>query len=270
MEVLKKILDFILMKQIIAPIIIIIVSMIIWKIAKRLVNKIFNNRIKRIDPKKQKTIKGLVTNAVKVFIILIASLMILEIYGIDTQSLVASLGIAGLVIGLALQDFLKDFVAGMTIIFENQYCVGDTVTLNGFKGEVIYLSMKTTRIKSFDGQVMILANRLITEVINHTLENSLAIIDIDVSYDTDLDKAEKIIKEACEKLSKEIDNLTGNIECAGVQSLNDSSITFRITAPTKSQQNFQVERILRKEFKKVLDKNKIEIPFPQMVIHNGK
>lgn len=267
---LEFILKYILIKEIVAPIIIIIASMIIWLIAKRIINQIFSHKIKKVDPKKQKTIKGLISNAVKVFIFLISTLMILEIYGIDTKSLIASFGIMGLVIGLALQDFLKDFIAGMTIIFENQYCVGDTVTINGFKGEVIYLSMKSTRIKAANGEVMILANRMITEIINHTIENSLAIVDLQVAYNTDLDKAEKIIKEFCKELSKKVENLIGEIECAGVQSLNDSSITFRITATTEPLKNYAVERILRKEFKKIFDKNKIEIPFPQMVVRNEK
>ena len=158
----------------------------------------------------------------------------------------------------------------MTIIFENQYCVGDTVTINGFKGEVVYLSMKSTRIKAANGEVLILANRMITEIINHTIENSLAIVDLNVAYNTDLDKLEKIIKDACNTLSKKIENIVGEINCAGVQSLNESSITFRITAITKPLENYQIERILRKEFKKILDDNKIEIPFPKMVVRNEK
>lgn len=267
---LERILKIILAKEIIAPIIITIISLIVWMIAKKVINKIFSHKIKKIDVKKQKTIKGLVSNAVKVFIVLIASLMILEIYGIDTKSLIASLGIMGLVIGLALQDFLKDFISGMTIIFENQYCVGDTVTINGFKGEVIYLSMKSTRIKAANGEVKILANRMISEVINHTIENSLAIVDLQVAYNMDVDKVEKIIKESCEKLSNEIENLASKIECAGVQSINESTITFRITAQTKPLENFKIERILKKEFKKIFDKNKIEIPFPKMVIRNDR
>lgn len=263
-------LDHILIKEVISPIIILLVSILSWLVAKNVINKLFSHKIKRIDSKKQKTIKGLISNVVKTFIVIIAILMIMDVFGIDTKSLVASLGVLGLVIGLALQDFLKDFIAGMTIIFENQYCVGDTVTINGFKGEVIYLSMKSTRIKSYNGEVMILANRMITEVINHTIENSLAVVDMNVSYTTDLDKAETILHHACSKLSKEIENLIGNIECVGVQNLNDSSITFRIIATTKPMCQYEVERILRKELKKVLDKNNIEIPFPQLVIHNEK
>ena len=72
-------------------------------------------------------------------------------------SLNSSLDISGLIVGLALQDFAKDIIAGITIIVENQYAVGDTVTINGFKGEVIAVGLKTTKIKNYDGEILILA-----------------------------------------------------------------------------------------------------------------
>ena len=112
--------------------------------------------------------------------------MILDIFGVDTATLIASLGVVGLVAGLAIQDTLKDFVAGISIILENQYRVGDTITVKGFRGEVINLGIKTTHIRAYTGEVMIIANHLIEEVINHSVEKSLAVIDIPVSYDTNI------------------------------------------------------------------------------------
>ena len=96
--------------------------------------------------------------------------MILDIFGIDTKTLIASLGVVGLVAGLAVQDTLKDFVAGMSIILENQYRVGDTITIKGFRGEVISLGIKSTRLRSLTGEIMIVPNHLIEEVINHSLK----------------------------------------------------------------------------------------------------
>lgn len=259
----------ILSKQILGPIIIITFSFVIWMILKRIITRIFKFKTKRIDEKKKNTAKGLICNTIKAFIIVIDILIIMEIFGIDTKSLVASLGVAGLVIGLALQDILKDFISGMSIIFENQFCVGDIVTINGFKGEVIFLSMKSTRIKSFNGEVKILSNRMITEVINHTIENSLAIVDIGISYSEDLDKVEKVLNDLCINLTKTLKNITGDVTCLGIQNLGDSSINYRIVVETKPMENYEIERIIRKKLKQELDKNNIDIPFPQMVIHNA-
>ena len=82
-----------------------------------------------------------------------------------------------MVIGLAFQGILKDIIAGISLIFENSYNIGDTVTINNFKGEVIYMGMKSTKIKAATGEVLIINNGSITEVINHTIENSLAVVD---------------------------------------------------------------------------------------------
>ena len=162
---MKKFLDLILIKEIVGPILIVLVSILLYLIVKNVINSLINN-------------------LVKYFIIIIDVVMILDIFGIDTKTLIASLGVVGIVAGLAVQDTLKDFVAGMTIILENQYRVVDTVTIKGFRGEVIDLGIKSTKIRSLTGEVMIVPNHLIEEVINHSLEKSVAIVDIPLSYDT--------------------------------------------------------------------------------------
>src|SRR5699024_1893706 len=106
-----------------------------------------------------------------------------------------SLGVVGVVVGLALQDILKDFIAGFTIMLENQYTVGDTVTIGTFKGEVISLSLKTTKLKAYTGEVNIIANRNVIEVINHSIENSLAVVNVSVDYSEDIEKVEKVLNE---------------------------------------------------------------------------
>ena len=132
--------------------------------------------------------------------------MILDVYGIDTKTILASIGIIGLVIGLAVQDTLRDFLSGLFIILDNQYSVGDNVMINGFRGNVINLGLKTTRIKAYTGEVKIIANRNIMEVTNYSKENSLAIVDISVSHNSNLEKTEKVLNELCERLGEIIKN----------------------------------------------------------------
>ena len=103
-------LKHLLVKEVVAPIIIILVGVLLWLISKKIINKLFSHKIKRIGSKKQNTIKGLINNVVKVFIILIAMLMILDIYGIDTKSLITSLGVVGLVIGVPVAKALKRYI----------------------------------------------------------------------------------------------------------------------------------------------------------------
>ena len=120
-----------LKREYIVPVVTIIICLAICKISKKIVSKIFNLKKNSTDGKK-KTIVNLINNIIKFIVALLGIIIILETYGIDTKSLVASFGVAGLVAGLALQDLLKDLIVGILIIFEGEYSIGDWVTINGF------------------------------------------------------------------------------------------------------------------------------------------
>ncbi len=256
-------------KEIIAPICIILVAFVLCVISQKIISKIFAVKISRKNEKKQKTIQMVITNIVRYLIIVIAILMILEVFGVDTKSLVASLGVIGVVLGLALQDTLKDFLSGFNIIFENQFDVGDNVKIGTFRGEVISLGLKTTKVKAFTGEVLIVSNRNIIEVINYSMNNSLALIDISVSSSTKVSEVEKILEKLIKKLSKEIEGLISEITLVGVTNITANSIDLRLTVETEPLKNFEVERIIRREVKIELDKHGIDMPYQQMVVHNG-
>lgn len=258
----------IFVKEIMAPVLIIVISFIVYAIIKKIIKKIFKFK-KGMDDKRKKTIVAVFVNLVKFFIIAIAVVSILDVYGIDTKSILASLGVFTAVLALALQDILKDFVAGMAIILEGQYRIGDTITVGGFKGEVINLTLKTTRIKAYTGEIKIFANRNISEVINHTLDNSLSIIDVSVAYEEDLNKVERVLNNLCKRLSEELDDIKGDVELLGVNELAASAVIYRITAPVTANKQFEIQRKILREVKIELDKNKISIPYEQLVVHNG-
>ena len=266
---MDKFLDKILIKEVIGPVLIVLISFVIYMILKGIVNNVFRIKTKYIDRRKTKTINGLINNLIKYFIFIIDVVMILDIFGIDTKTLIASLGVVGIVAGLAVQDTLKDFVAGMSIILENQYHVGDTITIKGFRGEVISLGIKSTRLRSLTGEVMIVPNHLIEEVINHSMDKSVAVVDIPVSYNTNIDKLEKVLSELFIELNESISGLKSEIRILGLQSYDDSSITYRVCVDTVPMEHLRVERELKRAIKVAFDKNHIEIPFPQVVVHNG-
>lgn len=262
-------LDKILTKEVVAPIVIITLAVIIYNIAIKILKKFFNIKSKKIDEKRKKTLFNLIRNVVRIFIIAIAILSILEVYGFNTSSIIASLSVIGVVIGLAFQDLIKDFIAGISIVIEGQYRVGDTVKINGFMGEVINVGLKSTKIKAYTGETLIIANHLINDVVNYNLSDSLALIDIDVAYDSDIEKVEKVLTNLCERLSNELPHLKGKVELLGINSLEPSSIRYRMTVVTESMKHYVVQRQMRKEVKLELDKHKIVIPYNQVVIHNG-
>ena len=261
---------YLLSEQYAQSVIVAVVLFIIYFIFNRIMKKMFKLQLKmkRFDAKKNRTIISLINNVVKYFLLILGIIMILGINGFNTSSLIASLGVASAVIALAFQDTIKDLLAGIFIIVENQYNIGDTIKVNDFKGEVVSVGLRTTKIKAFTGEYCFITNRNIDNVINYSMNKSLAIVNVDVAYNTDLNKVDKILTNLFNRLENEISDITGKINFDGVDDLGSSGITLRISAETKPLMNFEVQRKLRKEIKMEFDKNKIEIPYPQVVIHN--
>lgn len=257
--------DHILKKEIIAPIIILLVSIFLCSVVKKIVYKMFN--FSKSNDGKKKSVTNLVNNIIRVIILLIAVVTILEIYGIDTKSLVASLGVISLVAGLALQDLLKDFIVGISILLEGQFSIGDWVSINGFKGEVMPSNLRTTKLRAYTGEIKYIVNRNITEITNYSTDNTNLIIDVSVAYESDIEKVKNILDELCISLKEEYK--LKDLNCLGIQELSDNSIDFRLVASTKYSDQFNLDRIVKKEIIKVFAKNKITIPYNQVVVHNG-
>ena len=256
------------MEKLINSGIIIVLFIIIYLIINHVIKKVNRHKFMKNGEKRKKTLLLLVNNIIKYVLMIICVLTILNIYGVDTTALITSLGLVGLGVSLALQDTLKDLLAGFFIIFENQYDIGDIIEINKFKGEVVALGLKTTKIKAYTGEIKIVANRNITEVINYSSSNSLAIIDFEVSYDEDLNKVEEVLNSLCKKMTEEINNIKGEIELLGIEDLGSNGIKYRITVETEPTKQFSVQREIRKAIKKELGKQGIEIPYAQVVIHN--
>ena len=260
-------LEKILIKEVVAPILIILFSILFYLIITKIIKKFFNIKSKRLNERKKKTILNAICTIVKVFIFLIALVMILEVYGISSASIVTSLGAVSVVVGLAFQDLLKDFIAGFTILFEDQFSVGDVVTIEGFTGTVIDAGLKTTRIKAYTGEVKIVSNRNIVTVINHNLHTNVQILDVSVSYDSNLELVQETLDSLCNSMSEEL-SLPTPATCLGVEQLSDSSVVFRVAIPAAYGDKFGFARVFRGRIKEAFTEKGIEIPYPQVVVHN--
>ncbi len=253
------------------PIIYIVVGVVIYKFIKKMVVALFNRQSRLIVNKKRyKTLLQIIVDGLKFIIILMVILSILTVYGVNVQSVLAGLGIVSVVIGLAFQDLFKDYIVGFSIIIEDYFSVGDTIKVGDYMGEVIYLGLKTTKIKNYDGSVMCISNRNIDKVINYNKSNSLAIVDVGVAYESDLDRVEDVLNKLFKRLNKKLEDLKGDIQISGVEKLDNSSIVYRITVETTPMKQFIVQRKLRKEIKDEFDKENVKIPYDQIEVHNGK
>lgn len=255
--------DFLKSEKFILPIVYVIIGCILQGLIRVVINKISKN--KYVD-KKKKTIISLIKNILKWLVYIFVILSILSVYGVDTSGIIASLGVAGLVIGLALQDIIADFVAGIFILFDDQYIIGDVVEVNGFKGEVIGFGLMSTKIKNATGDVLIISNSSFKEVINFSRNNSNLVINLDVAYDTDIDKLEKVLEGLREDVLK-MENVSGSYNLLGINEFSSSSIKYLVSIECKANCQYQIKRDYFKLVKKAFDKNKIEIPYNKLDIN---
>jgi len=262
-----------MVEKLITSLIYVAIGIIIYQIIKGIINKTLgftNKNLKNHQKQRVTTVKSLILNIVKYIICILILLAILATFGVNVKSILAGLGIGTAIIGLAFQDLAKDLIAGISIITEGQYEVGDTIEVEGFMGEVVFLGLKTTRIRDYKGATQIIANRYMDKMINYSLSNSLALVDVSVAYENNTDEVEKVLNNLFKKLNGNIENATGDIQLWGVNELDDSSVVYRIAVETIPMKHWQVERFLRKEIKEAFNKADIKIPYPQIEVHNGK
>ena len=257
--------------KIIIPIVYIIIGEIVFLLLKRIVNRVKPKReLKITQIQKLNTMRILIINIIKYTIIIIVVLAIMSELGINVKSILAGLGIGTAIIGLAFQDLAKDVIAGFSIITDGEYEVGDTIEVGTFRGEVVFIGLRTTRIRDFKGATKIISNRYMDNIINHSLNNSLALVDVDVAYENNMDEIDASIERLIENLDGKIPHTKNKLECWGINSLSTSSVIYRLAVETEPTKNFEVERFLRKEIKKQFDKDNIKIPYQQIEVHNGK
>jgi moderate conductance mechanosensitive channel len=250
---------------------IIIISGIVVRVARIAIYNIF--KIRQISPlrtshRREATIMRLLQNVLKYVVYFIAGMMILSNLNINVGPILAGAGILGLAVGFGAQSLVKDVITGFFIIFEDQFAVGDHVRIGQFEGEVEVIGLRTTKIKNWTGEVHIIPNGNILEVTNFSLHNSLAVIDISVAYEENIQEVEAILQDLLIELNDKYEDVVSPPQFLGVQSLSPSEVIIRVTAETLPMRHVFIAREFRREIKNCLDKHGIEIPYPRMVMYS--
>lgn len=249
---------------------IIILAVIFKYVVKAAISNIFKVRLKtplRLSERRENTLFRLVDNVASYVIYFVAILTILSEF-MDIKAILAGAGVVGLAIGFGAQSLVKDIITGFFIIFENQFSVGDTVRIASFEGTVEEIGLRTTKIKSWTGELHILPNSSITEVTNFSVHNSIAVVDLSIAYEEDIDKAQKIIEEVVKNAKPNYPEMVKEPEVLGVQMLGASEVVIRVTSEVLPMTHFKIARELRKTLKYELEKAGIEIPYPKMITYH--
>ena len=232
-----------------------------------------SHKTKAEEKKREETVIQIVAGALNIIVWPMALILIIAQLGINVGPLIAGAGVVGVALGFGAQSLVKDVIAGLFIIAENQYGVGDVVDLDGTSGQVQHVTLRSTVLRDLNGTVHHVPNGTIERASNLSSEHSGVNLNIGVAYNSDLDKVIKVINRVCKQLAKDPqwqDIILETPYFLRVDNLGDSSIDLKIVGSVKPLQQWAVTGELRKRIKIAFDKEGIDIPFPQRVIHQSK
>ncbi len=220
-----------------------------------------------------RTIKNLLESVLRVAAVVVGGLFVLSNLGFNITALLAGAGVAGLAVSFAAQNLIRDFINGFFILLEDQYGVGDIVQLNGLGGKVERFTLRLTVLRDLEGRVHFIPNSEVRQVTVLTQEWSRSVVDVDIAYKEDVDRALRVFQEEAQALYEDEawrDRFTEPPEVLGIQALGASGVTIRTLFSTKPGEQWAVGREFRRRIKNRLDREGIEIPFPHQKVYFGE
>lgn len=261
-----------LLTKLIIVLIYVLVAFLVTRILNKIIAQFFkvNNKSKKTPrAKRSKTLITLVQNVVGYLIWFITGTTILSKFGISVESILAGAGVVGLAIGFGAQTLVKDIITGFFIIFENQFDVGDYVSIknNGSliaEGTVKSIGLRSTRIMSITGELSTIPNGTMSEVTNFSVTNGVALVDIPISTSENIELVEQKLGVFLKSIPKKYEIFIDTPQVLGVDAIESYQVTLRVSAETSPGENFMGARILRREIKGFLQAENIEAPVPNL------
>lgn len=252
-------------------IVICVIMFIVIKASNRAITRFVNRQIESdarfsLQPQKAKTIGAVLKSGVKYCTYFVGITLILS--DLFSGVSVALAGVGGVAVGFGTQSLVKDLINGMFILFEDQYGVGDYITIGKYSGIVESIGIRTTVIKDFSGDIHLIPNGNISEVTNHSRDNIRFTVDVQIAYEEDVDNAIDIIGKVCDNFSKSNEDVVEPAKVFGVTDLSQDGVNIRVMGKAKPLKQWSMENLLRKTIKLELDKQEIEIPYRKVQIVN--
>lgn len=233
-------------------VVIAILAKIALSVGHRIIDRVFHfkpdtHRWRNWDEKRAKTVSSLVKSVVNYTVYFVAGVMVLDTIGLNTSSLLAAAGIAGLAVGFGAQNLVKDVVSGFFILVENQFQVGDYVTVAGVSGTVEYTGLRTTWIRSFSGEVQIIPNGEMRKVTNHMGPKMRVLVNLAIAHEEDPNRAIEVLTKAFERAKErgELDDFVAGPRVLGIQNIGEDGIELGLWGQAKTMRQFEMTRVIR-------------------------
>ena len=266
MDFIKDFLDNIWIRRIFWSAVVVVLNFLIYHVIAKVLNAREKKVTRIMNNKKNKTVIHMLKSMVAGSLGIITALMVLQIYGINVNSMLAGVGIASIVIGFALQDSLKDIIRGFVIVSDDYYEIGDVIKYNDNLGPVISISLLTTKIQDINTMNFVsIANRNIDKV---EVDPGYIYIPVPLPHSVKVAKADEIMQEAVEELKKH-DGIT-SAAYQGMTQIENSSLDYQVVVTCDPANRLQIRRDSLRILVQTLEKNKIEIPHNKIDIYDRK
>ena len=259
-------------KTCIEIIFILILAAVVIRVGKTIINRVLTVRQRsplRYSERRQNTLIRLLENILTYAVYFTVIIAVLSSFGIEVAGLIAGAGVIGLAIGFGAQSLVKDVITGFFIVFEDQFAVGDEVQIGTSRGIVEEIGLRTTKVKSPIGELFIIPNGTISNVVNYSVFNTIVLIDIKVSYESDIQAVEKMLRGFLGSLNTKYEELVKVPEILGVQEISSDDLVLRIGVETIPIMQDDIARKIRRDLKEFLEQSGVDIPYP-IVVRNAK
>ena len=265
--------------QIGQTVMIVLVAIVVWFLARWLIHR-WSERLQRrlvstgelgdrAKAQRLNTVGRTLSVVMFIVVAVVAIVTILGVWGVPLGPLIASLSIVGIAIGLGAQDLVKDVIAGMFVLIEDQYALGDVVQLAGVSGTVEEIRLRTTVLRDLDGSIHHVPNGEVRVATNLTHEYSRVVVDLSVAYEESVDRALEVIGEVAGGLAADPEWTSAVVDdpqVLGVDALDDSGVVIRVLFATDPDMRWNIKREFLRRVKNGLDEAGIEIPYPHVTI----
>jgi len=259
--------------------IIVAVTWILLWLVKKAVRKLINARIPQIREESEEqlssraeTLASVVNRVISFITWFIAFMMILTVFGINVAPIIAAIGLAGLAVGFAAQNIIRDYFHGFFIIMEDWFRVGEVATCSGQTGVIESMGLRLTVLRDLNGTMHVIPNSKIDQTSNMARGWARINLDISVGYNENLDKVFQVVNDVCMKFKEDSEwseHMLTTPEVVRVNNLGDSGIEIKVMGDTKPMQQWALMGELRKRIKERFDEEGIEIPWPHTKVYFG-
>ena len=220
---------------------------------------------------RMRTIHQLTRQLLRVLLAIVMLFWVLGSVGIDLRPVIAGIGVVGLGISLAAQNIIRDYINGFLILVEDQYNVGDWIGVNSNQGTVELFTLRSTRLRDIEGNLIIIPNSTVQTVVNYTKGWSVALVKASITYEADYAKARAIMLDLAKQMSAaETGTILGEPVFHGITDFSDSSVDMRVLIKTQPGKQWDVSRRYRERLKELFDAEGIAFAYPQIVVHEAQ